>query len=257
MKIKKNNSSSLICGFHSVCAALKSRRVEFLFVSESNNNKQLRFVKDLAVKLKIDIQECSTHELSEMVSMKVHQGVVAKVGPLKDISLENFLDSQYDPKPPLIILDRIQDPRNFGSIIRTAAALGAGGIIFSKKNSSQLTPSVAKVASGGLEFLPIISINNIVRGIEKLKSSGYWILAGDPDGEIILGRQELPSPVALVIGGEGTGIRRLVRSSCDFTVRISLQTNKISSLNASVAAGILLNEIVSCRDYLEIDNNKF
>ncbi len=256
MKVKRNNRSLLICGFHSVCAALKSQRVEFLYISESSNNKQLRFVKDLAVKLNIDIKECSTHELSELVSMKVHQGVVAKVEPLKDFSLESFLDNQSDPKPPLIILDRIQDPRNFGSIIRTAAALGAGGIIFSKKNSSKLTPSVAKVASGGLESLPIIAVNNIVQTIDKLKSRGYWILAGDPDGEITLGTQELPSPVVLVIGGEGTGIRRLVLNSCDFTLRISLQTDKISSLNASVAAGILLNEIVRSRDHLQVDNNK-
>ena len=97
--------------------------------------------------------------------------------------------------------------------------------------------------------MPIIPINNIVRSIEKLKSRGYWILAGDPNGEIILGKQELPSPIVLVIGGEGTGIRRLVLDSCDLTVRISLQTDNISSLNASVATGILLNEIVSKRDY--------
>lgn len=249
MKIIKNKHSLMICGFHSVCAALKSERVELLYILESSNNKQLRFVKNLAIKLNIDIKLCSPNELSELVSVKVHQGIVAKVVPLKTLSLESFVDSQTDPKPPLIILDRIQDPRNFGSIIRTAAALGAGGILYPKKNSSKLTPSVSKVASGGLESLPIIPINNIARSIEKLKSRGYWILAGDPDGEIILGKQELPSPVVLVIGGEGTGIRRLVLDSCDLTVRISLQADNISSLNASVATGILLNEIVSKRDY--------
>lgn len=245
MRTKKEDVCSLVCGFHSVCAALKSKRVEFLYISQSRKNKQLEIVKNLATKLNIDIQECSMHELSELVSVKVHQGFVAKVEPLKNLSLDRFLDDQLDLKPPLIILDRIQDPRNFGSIIRTAAALGAGGIIYPKNNSSKLNASVSKVASGGLESLPIISVNNLVRSIEKLKSRGYWIIAGDHKGDIILGSQELPSPVVLVVGGEGTGIRRLVLNSCDFTVRIPLQTDEISSLNASVAAGILLHAIVS------------
>ncbi|MED5579933.1 MAG: 23S rRNA (guanosine(2251)-2'-O)-methyltransferase RlmB [Nitrospinota bacterium] len=259
MKIKKNVPVQLVCGFHSVCAALKSGRVESLYISETKNNKQLKIAKNLAVKLNVDIQECSVDKLSEMTSIKGHQGFVAKVFPPKVLSLEKFLENQPDTRPPLIMLDRIQDPRNFGSIIRTASALGAGGVLYTKNGSSKLTASVSKVASGGLESLPIMSVNNLVRTVEKLKSRGYWILAGDPEGDVILGSQEFPNPIVLIVGGEGTGIRRLVLNSCDFRVRISLQPrNEIASLNASVATGILLHEIIVKRkDRAKAMDNKF
>ena len=145
-----------------------------------------------------------------------------------------------------IILDEITDPHNLGTIIRTADAVGAHGVIIPKRRSVHITPVVAKASAGAVEYMPVCKVTNIVNTIKRLKEEGLWIAAADMDGEVFY-EQNLTGPIGLVIGSEGFGISRLVKQNCDFTVKMPM-TGNVTSLNASVAGGILLYEIFRQRN---------
>ena len=145
-----------------------------------------------------------------------------------------------------IILDEITDPHNLGTIIRTADAVGAHGVIIPKRRSVHITPIVAKASAGAIEYMPVCKVTNIVNTIKRLKEEGLWIAAADMDGEVFY-EQNLTGPIGLVIGSEGFGISRLVKQNCDFTVKMPM-TGNVTSLNASVAGGILLYEIFRQRN---------
>ena len=145
-----------------------------------------------------------------------------------------------------IILDEITDPHNLGTIIRTADAVGAHGVIIPKRRSVHITPIVAKASAGAVEYVPVCKVTNIVNTIKRLKEEGLWIAAADMDGEVFY-EQNLTGPIGLVIGSEGFGISRLVKQNCDFTVKMPM-TGNVTSLNASVAGGILLYEIFRQRN---------
>ena len=143
--------------------------------------------------------------------------------------------------PFFIILDEITDPHNLGTIIRTADAVGAHGVIIPKRRSVHITSVVAKASAGAVEYVPVCKVTNIVNTIKQLKKEGLWIAAADMDGEVFY-EQNLTGPIGLVIGSEGFGVSRLVKQNCDFVVKMPMIGN-VSSLNASVAGGILLYEI--------------
>lgn len=180
-----------------------------------------------------------------MLDTSQHQGLAAKVHPTPILEIEGLLERQPPDKPPIVLLDGIQDPHNLGAILRTALALGAGGAVWPKDAAADLTPTVSKAAAGAIETLPLARVTNLVRAITFLKDSGYWIIAGDPEGEVTLEHGELPRPAALVVGREGKGVRPLVRKNCDIGVRIPLAEGIVESLNVSVAAGILLFALIS------------
>lgn len=148
--------------------------------------------------------------------------------------------------PFFIILDGITDPHNLGSIIRTADAVGAHAVIIPKRRSAQITPVVAKASAGAVEYVPVCKVTNIANTIKTLKENGLWIAAVDMDGESFF-RQNLSGALALVVGSEGSGISRLVKENCDFTVSMPMSGN-VTSLNASVAGGILLYEVYRQRN---------
>ena len=195
----------------------------------------------------IVIQYVDKHKLDEVSTSHSHQGVIAQVSEYKYWELDELIESvkAKNEDPFFIILDEITDPHNLGSIIRTADAVGAHGVIIPKRRSVHITPVVAKASAGAVEYVPVCKVTNIVNTIKKLKGEGLWIAAADMDGQTFY-EQNLTGALGLVIGSEGFGISRLVKQNCDFTVKMPMIGN-VTSLNASVAAGILLYEIFKQR----------
>ncbi len=238
----RGEAREVICGVHAVLAALERgrERVERLYLAPGRGGQPASRARALAERAGLPAEERPLAVLEELAATRQHQGMVAEVRPTPILALEDLLARQPRTRPPLLLLDGIQDPRNLGAILRTAAALGAGGAVWPKDGAVGLTPSAAKAAAGALEVVPLARVTNMARAVSAVKASGYWALAGDPEGEVSLGEGELPAPAALVIGGEGRGVRRLVRKRCDLGVRIPLAGGIVGSLNAAVAAGILL-----------------
>jgi len=243
----KKKECEVICGVHAVLAALEhgSGRVRRLFIAAGRKGLPAETALKLTKMAGIPVVISSSSALEEMAQTPKHQGLVADVYSVPILDLGALLEVQPVGRPPILLLDGIQDPRNLGAILRTAAVLGAGGVVWPKNSAADLTPSLVKAAAGGVEMLPLARVTNMARTVVALKAAGYWVVAGDLEGEAVLGDTWLPWPTALVLGGEGKGVRRLVRKKCDIGVRIRVSGGIVSSLNVSVAAGILLHEIIS------------
>jgi len=191
----------------------------------------------------VPVQFVDPRHLDAISQTGTHQGVIAFAHVVPPVALEDLLDRACaEGRPFLVLLDGVQDPRNLGAILRTAEAAGAHGVVIPKHRSAGLTPAAAKASAGAVEYLPVAVVSNLPRAVEACRDRGIPVvgahLQGDP-----YDRADLRPPIALVIGGEGTGVSRLVRERCDRLVRIPMY-GKVSSLNASVAAGILLYEVV-------------
>ncbi len=215
-------------------------RVRRLFVADGRRSGRIAQAVRLAESQGIPVETLPLPQLDEKAAGARHQNLVAEVVPTLLLSLEDMIERQPEAALPILLLDGVQDPRNFGAILRSAAALGAGGVVWPKDGAAALTPAVAKAASGALEVLPLARVTNLARSVSTLKEAGYWALAADARGEKTLGADEFPRPCALVVGAEGRGVRRLVLEKCDMRVRIPIEAGAVSSLNASVAAAILL-----------------
>lgn len=173
------------------------------------------------------------------------QGVQARIKPVSTIGLGELLDARQDSQRPALILalDTIQDPHNFGAMIRSASAAGAIGIIYTKDRSAPLSGTVAKVAVGAIAHLPLCPVTNMASALQQLKEAGFWIFGAEGSAETTVYQAKYDGPVCLVIGGERNGIRPLVKKQCDFLVSIPMHST-LDSLNASVAAAVIMFEIV-------------
>lgn len=194
----------------------------------------------------IPMETCTRADLDKMTHGGVHQGVALEAGPLPVAALAGWLDTAPGKDAIVVLLDGIEDPQNFGAIVRSAAACGAGAVIFAKDRAAPLSPAAVKSAAGGMEYVTLVRTTNLVRAIDTLKESGFWIAGFDADSEQLLWEADLTGRIALVIGSEGKGMRRLVRERCDHQLRIPLE-GPITSLNASVSAGIALAECLRQR----------
>lgn len=217
-------------------------------ISNSSKEGSIKKVIALAKEKNIIIQYVDKNKLDEISQSHSHQGVIAKVSEYKYFEIDEVIENikSKSEEAFIIILDEITDPHNFGSIIRTADAVGAHAIIVPKRRSVHITPIVAKSSAGAVEYVPICKVTNIVNTIKKLKQEGLWIAAADMDGQVFY-EQNLKGPLGVVIGSEGFGISRLVKENCDFTVKMPMIGN-VTSLNASVAGGILLYEVFRQRN---------
>lgn len=228
--------------------ALKSgREIERLLVQEGaggSMGKILSLAKSKGVPIRYEKKD----NLDRKARGSSHQGVIAYVSAYSYASLEDaFRLAEERGEPPfLILLDELEDPHNLGAIMRTAECAGAHGVVITKRRAAGITETVAKASAGAVEYLPCIKVNNMARTIEELQARGVWIYACDMDGTSYY-EQDLKGPVALVIGNEGSGISRLVREKCDFVLSIPM-VGRISSLNASNAAAILMYEVRKQRD---------
>ena len=234
----------IIAGKNPVIEALKSgRSVNKVFVSEQLNRNAQGKLKQLAKAAGTIVQQVPRNKLDELTKEN-HQGVVAYVASYQYAELDDlFTEADARNEAPfLIILDELEDPHNLGSILRTADATGAHGVIIPKRRSVGLTATVAKTAAGALEHIPVVRVTNVANTIEELKQRHVWVVGTDADGTEDYRELDGEIPLALVIGNEGKGMSRLVKEKCDWTVSLPM-TGKVSSLNASVACSLLLYEV--------------
>ncbi len=238
----------LIIGRNAVSEALKSgREVDTLFVAKGDRSGSIGMLMGLARDKGAVVKEVDRRKLDAMCGGANHQGVAARAAAHSYSSIEDIIKNAEEKGEDafVIICDEIEDPHNLGAIIRTADACGAHGVIIPKRRGVSLTYAVGKVSAGALEYVPVARVSNLPSAIDELKEKGFWVYAADMDGKP-WNEQDYSGKVALVIGSEGKGISRLVKEKCDFTVSLPMR-GKINSLNASVAAGILMYEVIRNR----------
>jgi len=236
----------LIEGRNAVIEALKSdRTVEYILIAKGDMVGSISVVIALAKEKGIVTKEVDRRKLDQMSQTLSHQGVIAVVTPYKYFEISDILKCAQEKgeKPFIIILDEIEDPHNFGSIIRTAEVCGAHGIIIPKRKNVGATPTVYKTSAGAIEHMKIAKVTNINTAIEELKENGVWVYGADMEAENYIFNTDLTGSVALVIGSEGRGISKLTKEKCDVLVKIPM-VGRITSLNASVAGGIVMYEIM-------------
>lgn len=240
---------ALIEGRNPVIEALKNdREIDKILINKASKEGSIKKIIALAKENNIVIQNVDRRKLDDMSESHAHQGVIAITSEYKYYELEEILEisKNRNEDPFFIILDGITDPHNLGSIIRTADAVGAHAVIIPKRRSVHITPIVTKASAGAVEYIPVCKVTNIVNTIKILKENGLWIAAVDMDGDTFY-KQNLSGALGLVIGSEGAGISRLVKQNCDFTVSMPM-SGRVTSLNASVAGGILLYEVYRQRN---------
>ena len=236
-------------GRNAVIELLESGRdINKIFVSNGEKNGSINKILAMAKEKRVVIAEVNRRKLEEMAMSDNHQGVIAIVPPYEYCDVDDILNSakSKNEDPFILVLDGIEDPHNLGAIIRTAETAGVHGIIIPKRRAVGVNSTVAKVAAGAVEHMNIARVNNINEAIRYLKENGVWICGTDMDTNTYHYDQDLKGPLAIVIGSEGFGMGRLVKENCDFLVKIPMK-GKITSLNASVSAGIVVYEAVRQR----------
>lgn len=233
-----------IGGRHPVMEALLSgRSIHKIWIAEHAQKQAAQEIINEAKKVNVVVQFADKRKLDQMVSDVPHQGIVAQVAAYQYYEVEELIDraKERNEDPFLLILDEIEDPHNLGSILRTADCTGVHGIIIPKRRSVGLTSVVSKTSAGAIEYVPVARVTNLAQTIDKLKEQGIWIAGADGAAKQDVYQANFNLPLALVIGNEGQGIGRLIKEKCDFLVRLPM-SGKINSLNASVAAGVIMYE---------------
>ena len=252
---EKNNTSNesmredLIIGRNAVIEALKSdRTIECVYVSKGDLEGSIKVALGLAKDRGVVIKEADRRKLDTMCDGLNHQGIVARVTPFKYCEVNDILEDakRKEQQPFIVILDEIEDPHNLGSIIRTAELCGVHGIIIPKRRNVGVTSTVYKCSAGAIEHMKIAKVTNINATIDMLKEQGIWIYGADIDGKDYSYNTDFSGPCALIIGSEGKGISSLTLKKCDLLVKITM-IGKINSLNASVAGGIMMYEVLKGR----------
>ena len=240
-------------GRNAVIEALRAGRpIDRLFVLDGCQDGPVSTIKREAKKNDVQIKFVTREVLDRMSETGHHQGVIAKCAAYEYAEVSDILDKAREKgeDPFIILLDNIEDPHNLGAIIRSANLAGAHGVIIPKNRAVGLTATVARTSAGALNYTPVAKVTNIARTIEELKKEGIWFACADMDGEVMY-RQNLTGPIGLVIGNEGEGVSRLVKEKCDYVCSIPMKGD-IDSLNASVAAGVLMYEVVRQRQIGEV-----
>ena len=248
-KKTQNENNGLIIGRNAVSEALKSdREIDTLLVADGGRAGSVGQIIRLCRDKGIVIKEVERKKLDMICSGSAHQGVAAYAAAHSYAQVDDIfaLAEQRGEPPFIIICDELEDPHNLGAIIRSAEAGGAHGIIIPKRRSATLSYTVGKASAGAVEYVPVARVSNIAAEIESLKKRGVWVYAADMGGTCWR-EVDFSGPVALVIGSEGNGVSRLVKEKSDFIVSLPMK-GKINSLNASVAAGILIYEVAAQRD---------
>lgn len=239
----------IVYGINPVLEALRGKRRAFeLFVAREGQDKRLEKILELAAEKGVAVRQREKRDIARLCGTEYHQGVALRIEEFSYTELDEMVGRWRDTGEPglVVILDGIEDPHNLGAIIRTAACAGAHGVIIPKDRAAQVTSTVEKVSAGAVETIPVVRVTNLVHAIEELKKAGFWIYGAAGEVGDSLYRQNFSGDVVLVIGSEDEGIRPLVRKKCDLLVSIPLPGG-VASLNASVAAGVLLFEAVRQR----------
>lgn len=236
-------SNEIIYGIHAVEAALRNQPENVLqvFVQQGRNDNRIKTLLSIAKNSGVSLQAISNDKLKEKCPKARHQGVVAEIRRSEhgQISLEEILERD---SVLLLILDEVQDPHNIGACLRTADATGVDAVIVSKNRSPAITPVIRNVASGAAETVPYIMVSNLAQALEKIKKSNVWVMGTSGDCEQTIYSTSANNRMALVMGSEGKGMRRLTREACDELISIPMQ-GSVESLNISVATAVCLYEI--------------
>lgn len=247
--MKEEKYEDQVEGRNAVIELLESGRdINKIFILEGERHGSINKIIAMAKERKIVLTMINKAKLNQMAQTENNQGVIAIVPPFDYCEVEDILENakQREEKPFILILDGIEDPHNLGSIIRTAETAGAHGIIIPKRRSASVNSTVSKVSAGAVEHMKIARVNNINETIRYLKENDVWICGTDMDAKKYYYQEDYKGPIAIVIGSEGFGMSRLVKENCDFLVKIPMK-GKITSLNASVSAGIVIYEAVKQR----------
>ena len=243
-----SNKQELIYGVNAVLEALRAgkRQIETITILESARPDRLKSLIDLAREKGVPVHRVPRLDLDRSLGEARHQGVAARIAAARYADADDLLDQLEarigTPDPPLVLgLDAIEDPRNMGSILRTAECAGAHGVFIAERRAVGLTSVVAKVAAGALEYVPVARVTNLVRLIEQLKERNIWVVGAAGEAKQTYTEWDWKLPAAIFVGNEGHGLHRLVREHCDTLVRIPV-SGQLDSLNVSVAAGVLLYE---------------
>ncbi|MTT32787.1 23S rRNA (guanosine(2251)-2'-O)-methyltransferase RlmB [Terrilactibacillus sp. BCM23-1] len=245
------SDNEFIIGRHAVLEALEAgREINKLWINkESHGVKQLI---DKAGQKGVTIQFVPRKKLDQLTNSSTHQGIVASIAAYEYADIDDLfqLAEKKNETPFFILLDGIEDPHNLGSILRTADSVGAHGVIIPKRRAAGLTQVVSKASTGAIEYIPVARVTNLARTIDELKERGIWFAGTAAEGSQDYRKAEFDMPICLVMGNEGKGLSRLVREKCDYLISIPM-AGHVTSLNASVAAAILMYEVYRKRNKLE------
>lgn len=240
----ENHSENRIEGKNAIFECRKANRgIKKLYVLSGMKDERVNTLIDELKKTGTIIKFVDRDELDNMAETKSHQGIIADVEDYKYVEVSEILDyaKRKNEDPFVVVLDEIEDPHNFGAIIRTAECVGAHGVIIKNRNQAMVTATVVSSSAGAVDFMKIARVTNISKTIEELKKQGMWFACADMDG-LEMSKTNLKGSIGLIVGSEGNGVSRLVKEKCDFVVKIPMKGH-IDSLNVSVATGILLYEI--------------
>lgn len=247
------DATNIIYGLIPVLEALRvgNKRLEQITIAEGARHERLRELLELAKRHSVPVHRAPRVALDRMLSGESHQGIIARIAAARYRDAEELLEELgaqvATPNKPLVLgLDAVEDPRNLGAILRTAECAGVGGVFIPERRAAGLTATVAKTAAGALEHISVARVTNLVQLIEQLKKRNIWVIGAAADGTSDYTDWDWTVPSALFLGGEGSGLHRLVRERCDALVRIPLR-GQIESLNVSVAAGVILYEALRQR----------
>jgi len=245
-------TANIIAGRNPVIESLKGGTIiEKIVILAGVKGGAIERIKTMAKRNRVPVVEVGKQKFRELVSDTTTQGVVAVVGTKEYVELEDILaiaDSRGEPAC-VLILDEIEDPQNLGALIRTAECSGVHGVVIPKHHAASVNQTVAKTSAGASEHLPVAKVVNIANTIEELKEKGFWVVGTDAGAEKLYTEIDYTTPIALVIGNEGSGIRHLVKEKCDFLVKIPIY-GQVESLNASVAGALIMYEVVRKRKKL-------
>lgn len=243
------SDENIVEGKNAVIEALRAGRpIDKIFLVRGGSDKALGFIASNAKNAGVAVTECDRRKLDAMSSTGAHQGVIAVAAAKAYCEVDDILRAARDrgEDPFIVVCDGIEDPRNLGAIIRCAECAGAHGVVIPRHHSAGITAAADKASAGAAEHMPIARVTNLSAALQELKDAGLWVYGAEADGNAPLWKTDMKGPVCLVIGSEGRGISRLVRERCDFIVSIPL-FGRVNSLNASVAAAVLMYEIVRQR----------
>lgn len=243
-----NQESELIGGKNPVVEALRSgRELNKIWIAEGLNKKSIGEILSLAKQSGIIVQAVPKQKLDGMLDVN-HQGIIASVAAYAYAELDDLfaIARNRSEDPFFLILDELEDPHNLGSILRTADAAGVHGIIIPKRRSVGLTGVVAKASTGAIEHIPVVRVNNLSQTVEELKKAGVWIAGTDAKGSQDYRAMDATLPLAIIIGSEGKGMSRILKEKCDFLYHLPM-VGQVTSLNASVAASLLMYEVLRKR----------
>lgn len=245
----ESEENNFVFGHHASVEALQAGRGNKLFMQEDAHGDKIDQLKSLAKEQAVPVKWVPKQKLDTLSDGGVHQGIVLGITPYEYLTLEDLMTKTSSEETPfLLILDSLEDPHNFGSILRTADASGVSGVIIPKHRSVGITPVVTKASTGAVEYVPIARVTNLAQSIKQLKDAGYWIFGTDMTGTDY--RQwKVSGPIALIIGNEGKGMSAGLKKEVDEMLTIPM-TGHVQSLNAGVAAGLLMYEVFRKRSEL-------